>query len=151
MFATRRRLANRAATRRGHPGAAGHDMSTPRACPNGSSAPFALLRLHRAQRQATVASPFPTECRRHLARSPLQKRVGHLASSFAVISSTTSTFQPGRLRLGKGVIASSSTAAMAGPRRSWRSMRPTATTAFPSLLSLALAVVCDAEARRAGH
>ena len=134
MFAIRRRPANRATTRRGHPGAAGHDMSTPRACPNVSSAPFALLRLHRAQRQAAVASPFPTEHCHRLACSPLQKRVGHLAPSFAVISSPSSTFLSGRLRLGKGVFAISSTAAMAGPRRSWRSTRPTATAAFPSPL-----------------
>ena len=134
MFATRRRMANRATTHHGHPGAARHDMSTPRACPNGSSAPFALLCLHRAQRQAAVASPFLTERCHRLARSPLQKRVGHLAPSFVVISSPSSTFLSGRLRLGKGVFAISSTAAMAGPRRSWRSMRPTATAAFPSPL-----------------
>ena len=134
MFATHRRPANRAATRSGHPGAAGHDMSTPRACPNGSSAPFALLRLHRVQRQAAVACPFLTKCHRRLAPSPLQKHVGHLAPSFAVISSPSSTFLSGRLRLGKGVFAISSTAAMAGPGRSWRSMRPTATAAFPSPL-----------------
>ena len=132
MFATCRRPANRATTRHGHPGTASHDMSTPRACPNGSSAPFALLCLHRAQRQAAVASPFLTERCHRLARSPLQKRVGHLAPSFAVISSPSSTFQSGRLRLGKGVFAISSTAAMAGPRQSWCSTRPTTTVAFPS-------------------
>ena len=151
MFATHRRPANRAATRSGHPGAAGHDMSTPRACPNGSSAPFALLRLHRAQRQAAVAPPFLTEHRRRLVRSPLQKCVGHLAPSFTVIPSTTSTFQSVHLRHGKGVFAISSTAAMAGPRRSWRSTWPTATAAFPSPLSLALGPVNATEARRVTH
>ena len=145
MFATRRWPANHATTCRRHPGAAGHDMSTPRACPNGSSAPFALLRLHRAQRQAAAAPPFPTERRRRLARSPLQKRVGHLAPSFAVISSPSSTFLPGRLRLGKGVFAISSTAAMAGPRRSWRSTRPTATVAFPSPLPCLFRSVVNSE------
>ena len=63
--------------------------------------------------EAAAAPPVPTERRCCFARSALQKCAGHLASSFAEISSTTSTFQPGRLRLGKGVIASSSTAAMA--------------------------------------
>ena len=121
------------------------------ACPTHSPAPSHSFAFTARSTEATAAPLVPTEHRRCLARSPLQKRVGHLAPRFAVISSTTSTFQPGRLRLGKGVIASSSTAAMAGPHRSWRSTRPTATAAFPSLLSLALAAVCDAEARRVGH
>jgi len=137
--------------RREHPGTAGHDMSTPRACPNGSSAPFALLRLHRAQRQAVVASPFPTERRRRLARSPLQKRTAQFVNSFAVIPFTTSTFQSVHWSLGKGVIAVSFTAAMAGPRRSWRSTRPTVTATFPSLLSLALGPVNATDARRVTH
>ena len=114
------------------------------ACPTESSAPFALC----AQRQAAAAPLVPTERRRCLARSPLQKRAGHLVPRFTVISSTTSTFQPGRLRLGKGVIASSSTAAMAGPRRSWRSTRPAVLAPFHPLLCLALGHRNPTEARR---
>ena len=121
------------------------------ACPTHSPALFALFRLHRAQRRAAAAPPFPTERRRCLVRSPLQKCAGHLAPSFAVIPSTPSTFQSVHLSLGKGVITIFFTAAMAGPRRSWRSMRPTTTAAFPSLLSLALAAVCDAKACRVDH
>ena len=56
-----------------------------------SPAPLLLSRLHRAQRRAAAASPFPTECRRRHARSPPRKRVARLVSCFAVISSTSST------------------------------------------------------------
>jgi len=121
------------------------------ACPTDSPAPFALFRLHRAQRRAVAAPPVPTEHRRCFARSPLQKRAGHLAPSFAVISSTTSTFQSVHLSLGKGKIAISSTAAMAGPRRSWRSTWPTVIAPLPSLLSHALGPVNATDARRLTH
>ena len=105
------------------------------ACPTHSPAPSHSFAFTARSTEAAAAPPVPTEHRRCLARLPLQKRAGRPARSLAVISSTTSTFQPRRLRLGKGVIASSSTAAMAGPRRSWRSTRPTviAPLAIPSL------------------
>ena len=110
-----------------------------------------LSRLHRAQRRAAAASPFLTECHRRRACSPLQKRIAQFINSFAVISSTSSTILPGRLGFGKGVIAISSTAAMAGPRRSWCSTRPTVTATFPSLLSLALATMNATEAHKVTH
>ena len=121
------------------------------ACPTHSPAPSHSFAFTARSTEAVAAPPVPTEHRRCFARSPLQKHAGHLAPSFTVISSTTSTFQSVHLSLGKGEIAISSTAAMAGPHRSWRSMRPTFTMTFPSLLSLALATVCDAEARRVDH
>ena len=121
------------------------------ACPTHSPAPSHSFAFTARSIEAVASPPVPTKHRHCLARSPLQKRAGHLAPRFAVISSTTSTFQPGRLRLGKGLIASSSTAAMAGPRRSWRSTWPTVTATFPSLLSLALATVNTTEAHKVTH
>ena len=118
------------------------------ACPTHSPAPFPLFRLHHAQRRAAAAPPFPTERRHSLVHSPLQKCASHLAPSFVVIPSTTSTFQSGHLKFGKGVIAISSTAAMAGPRRSWRSTRPAILAPFHPLLCLALGHRNPTEARR---
>jgi len=132
----------------------GHHVARPRPrrgpVPARTHSPLHSLpsRLIRAQHRVRSRPPFPTEHRRHRARSSLQKRAGHLAASVAVISSTTSTFQPRRLRLGKGVIASSSTAAMAGPRRSWRSTRPAVLAPFHPLLCLALGHRNPTEARR---
>ena len=70
-----------------------------------SPTPLLLSRLHRAQRRAAAASPFPTKCHRCRARSPPQKRVAQLVSSFAVISSTSSTPPSVHLSLDKGEIA----------------------------------------------
>ena len=70
-----------------------------------SPAPLLLSRLHHAQRRAAAASLFPTECRRHCARWPPQKCIAQLVSSFAVISSTSSTPPSVQLSLGKGEIA----------------------------------------------
>ena len=100
-----------------------------------------LSHLHRAQRRAAAAPPLPTELHHRLAHASLQKRVAQFALSLTVIPSTTSTVQSSQLSLGKRVFVSSSTAAMAGPRRSWLSMRPTITATFPSFLLLALGAV----------
>ena len=70
-----------------------------------SPAPLLLSRLHRAQHRAAAASLFPTECRHRRVRSPPRKRVAQLVSSFAVISSTSSTPPSVQLSLGKGEIA----------------------------------------------
>ena len=90
-----------------------------------------LLHLHflRAQRRVRGHPPL---LRLRPACSALQKHDGHPARSLAVIPSATPTPWAGRLCLGKDEIAISSIAAMAGPRRSWRSTRPTTTADFPS-------------------
>ena len=145
MGDTRRRVSDCAATHRGWPDAAAvvlHFKPVP-ARPSRQS--IFHLASHSAEPTPSAIADQTSLCR---ASSPLQKRAGRPARSLAVISSTTSTFQPRRLRLGKGVIASSSTAAMAGPRRSWRSTRPAVLAPFHPLLCLALGHRNPTEARR---
>jgi len=68
MGDTRRRPSARATTCHGLPGAAGRVLSTPRACPTESPAPFAFFRFHSAQHRShrspsssDRASPLPFE------------------------------------------------------------------------------------------
>ena len=118
------------------------------ACPTRSPAPFTFPSSPpRAAASATAAM----ELRHHLAHAPPQEHVAQFALSLTVFLSTSSTSPSCQFGLGKGQIAVSSTAAMAGPHRNWCSTQPTATVAFPSSLSHALAAACATDARRAGH
>ena len=130
VCAMRRRSPDRAATRRGRLGTAGHDMSTPPcACQPARQFNFYFLGFLRSP---VAPQQQPQQLRRAHACSPPQKHELRLHHSSIVFSSTSSTSQPCRLGLGKGAFAVSTTAAMTGPRWSWRSMRPTTTEAFPS-------------------
>jgi len=94
--------------------------------------PISLLPQHAATRELG-RPPLPTKHRRCRTSKPPRKRVAPSACSLAVTSSTSSTFQPGRLSLGKSALPFSPTAAMAGARRSWRSTRPAALAPLPFL------------------
>ena len=121
------------AMRHGHPGAAGRDKSTPRACPTHS--PRHLLFLSPSPRAAPSHSsrpPLPTARRRRRARSPPRKRVAQPTCSLAVVFSTFSTPPSVRLRRGKGKIAASSHRRHGCSRRRCCSTRTTATVTLPS-------------------
>ena len=105
-------------------------------------------RLHRAQRRATAVRHCRPSLRPRLAPASLQKRVAQFAQSLAVIPSTTSTIQSSQLSRGKRVFIVSSTAAMADLIGAGAPRGQPFTATLPSLLSLALATVSAAKARR---
>ena len=70
---------------------------------------FAFTRVLQQSSRSAIAA---VELRRRLAHAPLQKCVGQLVCSPAVISSTSSTSYPSRLSLGKGALATSAVTAM---------------------------------------
>ena len=98
--------------------------------PDRVAAPFSHLSPLTAPSQSRP--PLPTEHRRCRSSSPLQKRASHLARSLAVISSATSTSQPGRLCLGKDEFVIPFHRRRGCARRSWCSTRPAVLAPFPS-------------------
>ena len=93
VCAARHRSPERAATRRGCPGAAGHDMNSPARLPDRFTVHFLFSIASTASSNRGVAAPpLPTKLRRRLAHSPPQNRRLHLAQSSAVSSSTSSPF-----------------------------------------------------------
>ena len=98
--------------------------------------------------EAAVAPLVPTEHRRCLSSSPLQKCAGRLAPRLAVIPSPLSIVQLSQSSLGKGQSSVFFHHRHGCPRRSWCSTRPAILTPLPLLLYLALGSRSAAEARR---
>ena len=93
VCAARRQSPERAATRRGRPGVAGHNMNSPARLPDRFIVHFLLsIASTASSNRAAAAPPLPTKLRRRLAHSPPQNRRLHLAQSSTVSSSTSSPF-----------------------------------------------------------
>ena len=75
--ATRRWPADRAATCRGRPGTAGHDVNTPTRLPDQLvSSFFSFYAFTHEQQQSSRSAIAAVKPRRRLAHAPSQKRVG---------------------------------------------------------------------------
>ena len=89
---TRRRPSNRTATRRGRPGAIGHDVHTPARLPDLLVTPiFISSPPPRAASDLSRSAIVAAELHHRRAHAPLQKRALHLHRSSAVFASTSST------------------------------------------------------------